>query len=275
MRKVLLLVFSIIITLNCYSQSISVAPTRLYFDAKIGEMKTKKVRITNESQKKESFNVSFLFFGSNGNKGKTKLFGGDNDDDEHSATKYLSANPSFFVLEPGETKEIEVILQLANDPAANNAKWAAMSIKQTKERIAPSDSAKSNLGFGIVSAIQFVIHIFQTPPEIANNINLRNAEIISFKESPQNNDTIKNMDISVVNKGQTILDCVSYIEITNLQTGENERLKPVPFTLLPGGEREISIALPANLKKGKYSLLGVVDYRGKEVQAAEYELDIK
>ncbi|MDP4266308.1 MAG: hypothetical protein Q8880_02595, partial [Bacteroidota bacterium] len=138
------------------------------------------------------------------------------------------------------------------------------------------DSVKQNMGFGIIPTMQFLVHIFQTPPEITSNISLKKAEIISFKEAETNkSDTAKSMIITAQNIGEVILDCVSYIEITNLQTGENQRLKPTPFTLLPNNTREIYIKIPGNLKKGKYSLLGVLDYRGKEVQAAEYDLEIK
>jgi hypothetical protein len=116
------------------------------------------------------------------------------------------------------------------------------------------------------------VHIFQTPPTVT----AKNAEIETFTEVTTEKDSTRMMLLRVKNSGEAILDCVSYLEYTNLQSGEEQRQKPIAYTLLPGTARELKFPISSALPDGKYSLLGVVDYGSREnVQAAETEVTIK
>lgn len=80
----------------------------------------------------------------------------------------------------------------------------------------------------------------------------------------------------VENNGETIIDCASYIELTNLNTGFNKRLEVRAFTVLPTGKREVFFYIPEDVPKGSYSILGVLDYGSREaIEAAEIELKIE
>jgi hypothetical protein len=72
--------------------------------------------------------------------------------------------------------------------------------------------------------------------------------------------------------GDGIGFCTSYVEITNLATGKQEKLKGQKFTILPGFNREFSYEIPKDLEKGKYSAVGVVDTNNPDqVTAAELQ----
>lgn len=258
------------LSLGVLAQSASVSPSRLYYNVAPGEYKSQTVKVTNSSQKTASFTVTFGDFESKGNQGKTTpLKPGES---EHSCAAWLSASPSFFELQPGETKEIQVLLQLPNTPDASKVKWATMMVKLASERTSPLDKDANNIGMGIVQSFQFVIHIFQTPPNVTN----KQAEIKSFKDITTPADTACILSLQVNNTGEAILDCASYVELTQLKTGVTQRLPVKAFSMLPGGEREIKFILPKTLEKGRYSVLGVVDYGSKEaIQAAELEIEIK
>jgi len=147
-----------------------------------------------------------------------------------------------------------------------------MRIKLAKEKKSTDLKDPTAVGMGVTETFQFIVHIFQSPPSIT----YKNAEITSFKEITAPGEDARTLAISIKNTGDDILDCASYLEMTNLQTGNEERLKPFAFTVLPGGVRDIKFKLPATLSKAKYSILGVVDYGSKEnVQAAELQLDVK
>jgi len=251
------------------AQNVSLSPSRLYFKASAGETKKQVVHITNNSTTKQSFTASFGDFAAPGTDGKTTLM--KPGESEHSISKYLSASPSFFELEPGKSQDIQVIIDLPNLPEANKVKWGTMILKLAKERLEASKD-KEGVGMGLVETFQFVVHIFQTPP----NVTFKQAEIVSFKESTMAEDTTRMLSIETRNTGEAILDCATYIEYSNLQTGFEQRSKPSAFTILPEGGRLMRFPMPADLPKGKYTVTAVVDIGMKDaVQAAEIDLEVK
>lgn len=266
----------ILTSLFCFSvllisaQNVSISPSRLYYKTAIGEYKVQEVSITNTSTKNQSFNVTFGDFEASGMNGKSKFMKAG--ESENSCAAWLSADPSYFDVEAGQTKKIKVLLQVPASPEANKVKWASMQVKLAKEKIPAGDGDKESIGMGITESFQFVLHIFQCPPTVTE----KNAAIESFTEITSEEDSARIVMLRVNNSGQTILDCVSYLEFTNLGNGKEERQKPFAYTLLPGATREIKFAISGALDEGKYSVLGVVDYGSREnVQAAETEITIK
>ncbi len=251
------------------AQNVSLAPSRLYFKAGPGEVKKQIVHVTNNSETSQSFTISFGDFSAPTADGKTQLM--KPGESEHSSTAYMSASPSFFDLGPGKSQDVEVIIDLPNLPEANKVKWGTMMLKLAKERSEANTAEKDGVGMGIIETFQFIVHIFQTPPSVV----LKQAEITSFKESVFDKDKSKTLEIITKNTGETILDCASYVEFTNLQTGNEQRSKPAAFTVLPGGSRLMRFPVPDDLPKGKYTATSVVDIGRKDaVQAAEMDIEI-
>lgn len=264
-----LLAIGIGISFHPKAQNVSLAPSRLYYKVGLGEYKSQVVTVTNSSTSRQSFTISFTDFEAPGREGKSKFM--DIGESENSCSKWMSASPSFFEMDPGQSQQVTVLLQVPNMPEANKVKWSAMRIKLAKEKQTASLNDPNAVGMGITETFQFVVHIFQSPPSVT----YKNAEISGFKEITATNDTSHVLMLMVNNTGEAILDCASYLDITDLQTGEEERLKPFAYTILPGGSRDVKFHLHT-LPKGKYSVLGVVDYGSKEnVQAAELNIEIK
>ncbi len=252
------------------AQNVSISPSRLYYKTSVGEYKVQEVTITNSSTRNQSFIISFGDFEASGVQGKSKFM--KTGESENSCSQWLSADPSFFDLDAGQSKKIKVLMQVPSTPEANKVKWATMSVKLAKEKDGNEGSEKDAIGMGVTETFQFVIHIFQSPPTVTE----KNAQIESFTEITSDKDSTRIVMLRVNNSGEAILDCVSYLEFTNLGNGQEERQKPFAYTLLPGASREIKFAISNSLTEGKYSVLGVVDYGSKEnVQAAETEIEIK
>src|SRR6185369_10412761 len=189
---------------------------------------------------------------------------------DNSCSKWLSASPTYFDIEPGQSQQVTVLMQVPNMPDANKVKWSAMRIKLAKEKQTASLNDPTAVGMGVTETFQFIVHIFQSPPSVT----FKNAEISEFKEITSESDSTHVLVLNVKNSGEAILDCASYLDVTDLQTGNEERLKPFAYTILPGGSRDVKFNLHP-LPKGKYSVLGVVDYGSKEnVQAAELTIDV-
>lgn len=255
--------------LSVQAQNVSVSPSRLYYKVNPGGVKTQIIKVSNNSTTKESFSITFGDFSAPGTEGKSTLLASG--ESSNSLSKYISANPAFFELEPGKSQDVQVALDMPNLPESNKVKWGALKLKLEKGQSRTNDGSKNGVGMGILETFQFVVHVFQTPP----NITFKQAEIMSLREVKTDKPAEKTIAMLAKNTGDAILDCAAYIELVNLGTGKKERMKPSAFTILPGGSREVKFVLPATLEKGKYNLTGVVDFGSKdEVQAAEMELTI-
>lgn len=259
----------LLLALGSKAQNISVAPSRFYYKVNPGGLKSQVLKVTNNSKVKESFSVSFGDFSAPGSAGKSVLMKAG--ESPNSLVKYISASPAYFELEAGKSQDVQVILEMPNLPESNKVKWGTLMLKLDKNRKNATNLGSNDVGMGILETFQFVVHIFQTPP----NITFKQAEIVSLKQVPADKPGSKSILMLTKNTGDAILDCAAYIEIVNLGTGKTERMKPSAFTVLPGGSREMNFALPVSLEKGRYNLTGVVDFGSKdEVQAAELELTI-
>ena len=269
-RKRVLMIFGFIVFVlsGMFAQSVSVSPSRLYFKEPPGGYKSQKIYVTNNGKKPETFQVLFHDFKSEGNKGKTQVI--KEGEYEHGCSKWLTASPAFFEVAPGQTQTVEVLLQVPNIPEANNSRWAVASIKLSKENTGPQDKGSDVTGMQIIQTFQFLIHIFQTPPSVT----FKQADVISFKDVSEQGAEVKTLAMEVENSGDAILDCAPYLDVVNLNTGESRRIKGKGFTILPGGKRVIKFPLPKGLTKGKYNILGVVDY-GSDSDLAGAELNIE
>lgn len=266
LTSVLVVVFAMVTA--SFAQSVSVSPSRLYFKELPGGYKSQKIYVTNNGKKSETFQVLFHDFKSEGNKGKTQVV--KDGEYEHGCAKWLSASPAFFEVGPGQTQEVKILLQVPNVPEANTARWAVANIKLSKENTGPQDKGSDVTGMQIIQTFQFLIHIFQSPPSVT----FKQADVISFKDVTTPNDSLRTLALEVENSGDAILDCAPYLDVVNLNTGESRRIKGKGFTILPGGKRMIKFTLPKGMTKGKYNILGVVDY-GSDDDLAGAELNIE
>lgn len=234
-----------------------------------GGYKTQTIRVTNNGKKAQTFQVGFGSFSSPGIKGKTTI---DSTMNEHSCAEWLSASPSFFELEPGATQEVEVLLQVPNTQDANNVRWALTMVKLARENAGNQDKGENVVAMEIIHTFQFLIHVFQTPPSIS----FKQATINSFKVDTSSIDSVSTVKLlmQVQNTGDAIIDCSGYVDLFNAKTGEEIRVRaPKGFTVLPGGIREVIYILPADLTKGTYNVLGIVDY-GSDTDIAGFEIQV-
>ena len=263
------LLIIVVFSSGILAQSVSVSPSRLYFKEPPGGYKSQKIYVTNNGKKSETFQVLFHDFRSEGNKGKTQVV--KDGEYEHGCSKWLSASPAFFDLAPGQTQEVDILMQVPNTPEANNSRWAVALVKLSKENTGPQDKGNNVTGMQIIQTFQFLIHIFQTPPSVT----FKQADIVSFKDITTPQDESKVLQIEVENTGDAIIDCAPYLDVVNMNTGESRRIKGKGFTVLPGGKRQVRFMLPKGLPKGKYNILGVVDYGSdSDLAGAELNIDI-
>lgn len=279
MKQIFLSLTFILLSIVVLSQSASVSPSRLYYDVLPGEYKSQKLLVTNNSTTTETFQISFADFGSPGKEGKTRI---DSSGSKHGCAKWLTASPSFFELAPGESKNVEILMQVPNIPEANSVRWAVASVKLARENKGVEKDAETKTAMQILQTFQFVIHIFQTPPTVtykSAKINSFEKEIVELDktDSTQTDSAQSNtkavLKMEVENTGDAIINCAPYIDLINLNDGSERRVMQRGFTILPGGIRNIYFSLPQDLPKGKYSVLGIVDF-GSDEELAGIEITI-
>ncbi len=252
------------------AQSAAVSPSRVYFNAEPGQAQTRRITVTNTSDTPQSFTVSFADFGSPGTEGKTELM--EPGESVHSASNWLSASPSLIELNTGESRDVDIILQVPDSPEAARVVWSTVLVRLARERTVPPGLGEDALGFGIMHTFQFVIHVFQTPPSVT----YRNARILGFEDAGKVESGKRQVKLHVENTGDAIIDVAAYLELTNMRTGESRRERARAFTTLPGHSRIMYFTLPEDLSPGNYSILGVVDYGDRDaVIAAELDLVIE
>ena len=269
LNKILLLTVFAVLSTSLLGQSASVTPSRLYFKVAPGAYKSQKIRLTNNGTNTETFKVDFADFSAPGNKGKTE-FTPAGETNVRGCSQWLSASPSFVEIKPGETQDIQILLQVPNIPEANNARWAVATVKLTKENTGGMNGGSDEVGMRIVQTFQFTVHIFQTPPSIT----FKEAVITYFYQDTLAKDSTINLKMEVKNTGEAIVDCAPYLDVVNSSTGKKIKVQNKGFTVLPGGSREIVFKLPKGMEKGTYDILAIVDY-GSDTDIAGAELKLK
>ena len=250
------------------SLGVSVSPSHFHFTQEQGQIKTYDITVKNTTSTAKSFNVNIYDFDMNG-KGKSSFL--PPGDGKYSLSKWMNISPTFIELEPFKTKKVKVTISVPSDDNGRKAAWSILMIEQEAPRNNLVNTKKdgNTVAFGIVPTFAFGIFAYQNPPNVLTN----NIEFTEFQFLE--NDAVNKLLLEVQNKGDGIAYCTSYIDLTNLDTGEQQRLRVKNFTIVPDLTRDFIFNLPQTLQKGKYLAVGVLDYENsEEIQAAKLEFEI-
>lgn len=250
---------------------VAVAPSSMRFRAKPGKSETKYLTITNDTYYPKKFKLTFADFSMDNSGAITQTpFG--KIDNEYGLTKWVTASPNYVEVQPGEKKKVAIEVNLPDTDEAYKAAWCLLMVDQAKEKdyIIPPSAKEGNISMGVIPVFGFGVYIYQNPP----NVKINKVEIVSFIFNYDHDNRF--IQLKAKNVGDGIGFCKSYIEINNLNTGYSERMPLRVFNVLPGQEREYEFMLPGNMAKGKYSILGVLDFGSEEeLEAAEMEITVE
>jgi len=253
-----------------FNKGITVSPSHLNFNVDMGKMETKKVKITNYTGNTQKFSVKYNDFDISQD-GKSTFM--DAATSKYSLSKLVNIVPTFIELEAGKSAEISVTVQVPNDPEANKAAWGILLLEQSEEKkvLDPGNSSGQTIAFGITPSYAFGVWLYQNPP----NVESMHVDIENFSYKIVDN-ALRLLTLSVENKGDGISFCKAYVELTNVMTGNQQSLGGKNYTILPGYNRTFIFELPADIPKGNYSAVGVLDYNSdEEVVAAELEIAVE
>ncbi|MFA6923980.1 MAG: DUF916 domain-containing protein [Bacteroidales bacterium] len=252
------------------NMGVAVSPAHLNFSLRPGASKTQQIKITNDTKKKNKFQLNFKDFDMNEN-GKTIFI--DAGKGKYSLSKWVTISQTFVELEPGEEKKIDVTVNIPATDDGYKAAWCILMVNQQEEK--KDIDVKGNektIAFGVIPLISFGIYIYQNPPNVlVNKVEIQNFKLISSDTSK-----VKTLNLRAKNTGDGISFSSCYVELTNTNIGKQNKLLVKKFTILPGETRDFTFDLPDNLEKGKYSAIGVLDFgSNEEIETAEIEFEIK
>jgi hypothetical protein len=250
---------------------VAVSPSTLRFNVKPGTLQTKTIKITNDTRKKQVFQVLFQDYGSSGDGDqevpKSKY-------DMYSLSKYIIVTPTLLEINPRESKTISVTVDIPPGDSMSVSMWTIMEIDQVidREKLDLPNLSKNAVGMGVKNSFGFGINVFQNPP----NVTISNVEIVGLKHIKKTEIKPNQIFMQVKNNGSGIAYSLYYLELTNLITGKLTKLKVKQFAVFPGYKKEITTELPGDLEKGAYSIMAVLDFGNKEeLQTAELEFTVE
>lgn len=250
------------------NSGVSVSPSHFNFNQKPGEVKTYNITVKNTTSSSKGFNVKAYDFNMNG-KGKSSFLPAG--EGKYSLSKWMVVSPTYVEIKPYETKKLNVTVSVPNDDSGRKAAWSIIMIEQEapREKLVNTKKDGNTVAFGIVPTFAFGVFSYQNPPNVlTNKVEFTGFNFVETKEK-------KSLQLEVQNQGDGIAYCTSYIDLTNVDTGEQQRLKVKKFTIVPELIRDFSFLLPSKLQKGNYLAVGVLDYENsEEIQAAKIEFKI-
>jgi hypothetical protein len=247
---------------------VAVSPAHIHFEVKPGGSTSSTVTINNDTDKQNNFRISFQDFNMNGY-GKSEFLPAGSG--KHSLSQWVNVSPSFVELAPGEKTEVTVSLLVPEDhPDANKAAWSIMLIEQAEEKKSIEPEEGSNkIAFGVIPTFAFGVFLYQNPPNVA----MTDVDIIYMEALTESEN--KGILIDIENLGDGISYCTVYVDLTNLDTGETQKMVMKKFTIVPGLKRAFTFQLPEGLSSGQYSAVSVLDFGSdEELEAAEIEFNL-
>ncbi|MFC3812864.1 hypothetical protein [Lacihabitans lacunae] len=267
MKRVFFLFFFLIGLSEVHAQQVNVNPSIVNFNVgNVGASETKVVTITNNSSKSQSFEVSLGDWNRNPD-GSHEYFAPGTK--PFSCSSWITLSSNFIEIPAGQKGEILITMQAPTDPAQlEKMKWAMLFVQGAqikKELVGGQNEAKA----AVQEILRMGIHLYQTPPSLFES----SARTLNLNPNKENS---KVYDFEIENIGKTMITGRAHMEITNLSNSEEVITPVVDFPVFPGGKRVVKLEMPNELKKGKYSILAVLDYGiNNPLEAIEKTIEVK
>lgn len=250
-------------THNSYAQNLGVHPTTLNFNLATGQSEAQVINVSNGSGKKVQFKLYLNDWVRDSLGGHTYM---DANTHPRSCAKWITLDKNFLELEPGQASQVTVKMQVPDGEKDQEMKWSMLFIETVEEQ----NSANNKQAQATVrNLLRIGIHIYETPPSVT----AKEVKVFDLKAS----DSQKNTYLLLCqNTGKTMLECKSYLELASLADGKKTKLDNIEFPIFPDQKRYVTFELPADMPKGKYSALAVVD-AGEDLslEAVESVIEVK
>jgi hypothetical protein len=233
------------------AQDFEVAPVVMKFEVEPGNIETRKLTIKNHSSHRQSYQLSLGDFQVLENGSKRSVKAGST---ENSIIDWVTINPSFLDLNPNESAEVEVIMQVPTN--RNETKWGFIYVQAIKEQAVGEGDKSLSAGVNVLPRINVVLT--QSPKSNKSFA----GKIKGLTEIEQKNET-KRYAVTVENVGGKIIAGVVNFTLANLSTATENKFSKQQVTLYPGQKQVLEFDLPSNIAPGRYALAAIFDFGSK------------
>jgi hypothetical protein len=256
----ILVAFFLSVSQALFSQvGISVSPPRVYYSLDPGETGSQKVLVSNVS-KEHPLNIS-LTFGDwkYDDRGNNLMFPPDSLD--NSCAGWLSLpGGTYITLEPGENREIDLIMTVPAEPGSDvNVQTAMLFVTQMN----PVDGVNAQ-GAAIKINVRQGIKIYRK----GNAPEIKNVEIENLAYDKETNSLV----LTFGNGGNIWINGRVSASLFNQGDGKELNIEAADFYTMPGDRRIMQIPLRQELEKGRYTATVMLDYGDDTtIEAAELQ----
>jgi hypothetical protein len=265
MKKILLALAGILMVNLLHAQAgISVTPGRLYYKLSTGATGTQMLNVTNPTDRELEVGVSFSDWEYEPS-GNNKIV--EAGTLPTSCTDWIQVLPaSYFLLKPGETKEVQILL---NVPPGVDTAIPVHTAMIFFTQLNPGKTTDQN-GAAIQVTVRMGVKVYHSFTQDAD-IALEFADFTSYTD-PNNEKVI---EVSVENQGKIWAEGKLKWELFNNSTGKKSTLREVEIYTLPKDIRVVKQLLPKDLPKGNYTISAILTYGESDViKIAELEFSL-
>ncbi len=262
-----IILFNALFTLGAllHAQDFEVAPVLVSFDANPGENQNQILTIRNHGNEKQKFVLNLVDYELDEEGGKKSVQAGSS---SRSLADWLTTNPSFFELNPNESREVELIMTVPK--TGFNSRWGMIQVQVAKEQEAYQ--ADKQLSTGVIVVPRIVVLVKQSP---RSNQNYKGA-VKGLKEVEGKLPGLRSFEATLINSGDKILEGKVFLALANLETAEEKKFNPVAVAIYPDHQRKVVLTLPENPEPGQYALAFLMDYGHRApIEGAQILLSIE
>ena len=265
MKNLLLALAGLFIMNEAQAQAgISVSPGRIYYKLSTGANGTQSVNVTNPTDKELEIGVSFSDWEYEPS-GNNKIV--EAGTLATSCTEWIQIQPaSYFILKPGETKEIEVLFKVPADADTTVPVHTAMIFFTQLNPGKATDQNGASIQVTVRMGVK-VYHSFTQTGTVAMDF----TDFTSYADESGN----KFLELKIENQGTLWTDGKVKWELFNNTTGKKTTLEENEIYTLPKDIRVIQQQLPKDLAKGNYTVSAILTYGESDViKIAELEFSL-
>lgn len=249
-----------------YAQAgLTVSPSKFYFHLGSGENGKQKIRLSNPLTTEVEVGVSFGDwrydpYGNNYLQAPGSL--------PNSCATWIKVKPtSYFVLQPGEEKDLEMVLEV---PPEVDSEIPVQTGMLYFTQLNPGTGDQDEMGAALTVTVRLGVKIY-------NSIFTEEAaemEIVDFYALPPTEGN--KIELFLENRGKIWTDGRVQWRLFHTGTGEESTFPDASFYTLPGDRRQIVLKLPDALEKGGYNLTAIVKYgEGETLKVAALDFLIE
>jgi hypothetical protein len=165
---------------------------------------------------------------------------------------WLTINPAFVELNPNESTEVQLILTVPRN--GFSTRWGMIPVEVAKEQSA--SNVDKQLATGVLLIPRIVVLLQQSP---RSNQNYKGT-VSGLIEVTKAGDEFRSFEATLINQGDKVLDAKVFIAVANMETMEEEQMKPTKITIYPDQSRKVTLTLNKKLQPGKYAIAYLMDY---------------